>query len=449
MSTLGHWAPITLWLCTLWIGLPLFLRLLTFGTGRWCLEAGGLSNRTRQCRLLSWRGRWGYCWLAWFNFCWQRRWQYWTPGIEYALKPLDGLEKWFARCGQNVLDCTREKGTSMGDPVSRSEEKMREIRVEKIHRIRDAHHLRDRVNHLEASILLQCRDNVVTVADALIPKIPCGHGVVDYHFGPQRSQWCCWKSNGPLKYSHVEMRGLSVACFKRLRVTSVWGRNMSRIYFGNAGLTPAKIAKKCSFNVQIACSATSCWWTLVGTSWDVPLHSSVITLLYSALTSLSSTLWLTLCPRLAILFMIKLYAVIKFCLEDCAVVCNHYVLLFTSLTNKKTPTVFSLELSDGLIPDVEFSCVRWQEQLFLHFSHFVLGPCMRRNWCLWFLFLFWWGFGLRLLFGWSHPLARLCRMPLNCLNRFGEVFRRIRICHPWPRCKVPRLDGFKPSRHGR
>ena len=74
------------------------------------------------------------------------------------------------------------------------------------------------------------------------------------------------KSNGPLKYFHAEMHGLSVACLNRLSISSVWGRSMSHINFGIAGSTPAKIAKKCAFNVRIAYLATFLWWKLGGTN---------------------------------------------------------------------------------------------------------------------------------------------------------------------------------------
>ena len=67
--------------------------------------------------------------------------------------------------------------------------------------------------------------------------------------------------------------------------------------------------------------------------------------------------------------------------------------------NRETRTVFGVELDDGLIPDVELSCVHWREQLFLHFAHSVLGPCTRCDWYLWFLLLFWWELGIHLLFG--------------------------------------------------
>ena len=57
----------------------------------------------------------------------------------------------------------------MDDPVSRREGRLHEIRVEKIHCFRDAHCICERVDHLEATIMLQCRDNLVTIAAALIP----------------------------------------------------------------------------------------------------------------------------------------------------------------------------------------------------------------------------------------------------------------------------------------
>ena len=53
------------------------------------------------------------------------------------------------------------------------------------------------------------------------------------------------KSNEPLKYSQEDMLGLSVACRRRLIVSSVCIRRLSHINLGKLGLTPASTELKC------------------------------------------------------------------------------------------------------------------------------------------------------------------------------------------------------------
>ena len=52
------------------------------------------------------------------------------------------------------------------------------------------------------------------------------------------------KSNGPLKYSHVDMLGLRVAWLKRLRLSSAWSKSFSHMYLGKDRYTPSRMAKK-------------------------------------------------------------------------------------------------------------------------------------------------------------------------------------------------------------
>ena len=97
------------------------------------------------------------------------------------------------------------------------------------------------------------------------------------------------KSNGPLKYPHLEMCGLNVAWIRRLRVSSVWTRSWSHIYFGKYVSMLARTDKKCALNVRMARLTTFLQCTLGGNNWNFDCQSSVITLLYLELTSLSST----------------------------------------------------------------------------------------------------------------------------------------------------------------
>ena len=48
---------------------------------------------------------------------------------------------------------------------------------------------------------------------------------------------------------------------------------------------------------------------------------------------------------------------------------NHYVLITTSGLNRESPTIISVEFTDGLIPDVEFFCFEewWDIFLFILF----------------------------------------------------------------------------------
>ena len=77
----------------------------------------------------------------------------------------------------------------MGDSVRRRDGWLCEIRVEKIHCVGDVQCLRHRINSLLALIMFELLADVLTVAAVLIPKMLCGCGVMDYHFGTQRSQW--------------------------------------------------------------------------------------------------------------------------------------------------------------------------------------------------------------------------------------------------------------------
>ena len=38
-------------------------------------------------------------------------------------------------------------------------------------------------------------------------------------------------------------------------------------------------------------------------------------------------------------------------------ICNHYVLISTSGYNWESPTIISVEFSDGVIPDMELFCL--------------------------------------------------------------------------------------------
>ena len=75
------------------------------------------------------------------------------------------------------------------------------------------------------------------------------------------------KSNAPLKYSHADMLGLSVACRMRLIVGSVVYKRLSHINLGKVGSTPSSTEIKYALNVLIARSAIYFLWTFGGTSW--------------------------------------------------------------------------------------------------------------------------------------------------------------------------------------
>ena len=52
-------------------------------------------------------------------------------------------------------------------------------------------------------------------------------------------------------------------------------------------------------------------------------------------------------------------------------ICNHYVLITTSGSNQKYPTIISVEFTDGLIPDMEFFCFEggWDILLLIFFFY--------------------------------------------------------------------------------
>ena len=73
-------------------------------------------------------------------------------------------------------------------------------------------------------------------------------------------------SNAPLKYSHADMLGLSVACRRRLIVSSVCTKRLSHINLGKVGSTPASTEIKCALKVLIALYDICLRWTFGGIS---------------------------------------------------------------------------------------------------------------------------------------------------------------------------------------
>ena len=75
------------------------------------------------------------------------------------------------------------------------------------------------------------------------------------------------KQNAPLKYYQADMLGLSVACHRRLIVSSVCIRSLSHINLGKVVPTPASTEIKCALDVLIDRSAIFLLWTFGDTSW--------------------------------------------------------------------------------------------------------------------------------------------------------------------------------------
>ena len=50
-------------------------------------------------------------------------------------------------------------------------------------------------------------------------------------------------------------------------------------------------------------------------------------------------------------------------------ICNHYVFIYTTGSNREYPTIISVEFTDGLIPNMEFFCfeVGWGVLPFIFF----------------------------------------------------------------------------------
>ena len=75
-------------------------------------------------------------------------------------------------------------------------------------------------------------------------------------------------SNAPLKYTHAEMCGLSLAWRRRLSVSSVWANKFSHITLGKEGSTPASTDKMCLETTNGSLSYISSmyvgWHQLVG-----------------------------------------------------------------------------------------------------------------------------------------------------------------------------------------